>query len=178
MTTMIPILILLMMMIYIMMPIVVMMIMAVATMMLLGTGGADALALSDCARTTHISHGGEDMHMDLGEGRVMWRDWWSQEGTTTHLSVSECGSGEMLRFLTAEQNMSDRLPFDRTERALGIVADHHLGSRVFATLPRLAEALDKTARDITRVTLAEENCACAALYPELRGEKTEFVLDD
>ena len=150
----------------------------VAAMMAISTQASTALALADCTRVTHISHAGDADHTDLGEGRVMWRSWWSQEGTTTHLSVSECGSGEMLRFLTAEQNMSDRLPFDRTERALGIVADHHLGSRVFATLPRLAEALDKTARDITRVTLAEENCACAALYPELRGEKTEFVLDD
>ena len=42
-----------------------------------------ALDVTQCDRITHVSHGGQDMHRDLGEGRVMWRDWWSQEGTAS-----------------------------------------------------------------------------------------------
>lgn len=150
---------------------------AVATMMLLGTGGADALALSDCARTTHISHGGEDMHMDLGEGRVMWRDWWSQEGTATDYTIMDCAPGEALRFRTAETNMGGRTPFDRTNDALDVVDRHETGARVFATLERIAGDLDRIARDVTRDTRSDEACACAALYGDLRGEKTKFELD-
>ena len=40
------------------------------------------------------------------------------------------------------------------------------------------EAFDLSgiARDITITTLDAEPCACAALYPEARGDKTEFTL--
>ena len=65
-------------------------------MVLLLTGPAQALDLAQCDRVTHVSHGGEDMHRDLGEGRVMWRDWWSQEGTATDYIIEDCGTGEAL----------------------------------------------------------------------------------
>ncbi|WP_242601459.1 hypothetical protein [Pseudaestuariivita atlantica] len=135
---------------------------------------AVALSLGDCARTTHISHGGEDAHVDLGEGRVMWRDWWSQEGTASDFTIVDCEPGDALRFRTAEERMNDRLPFDRTARALAIVADHEAGARVFATLDRIAADLKNIARDITRITLVAEPCACAAAYPDMRGDKHAF----
>jgi len=136
-----------------------------------------ALTAADCDRTTHISHGGEADHMDLGEGRVMWRDWWSQEGVATDFTIADCASGEALSFRTAEERMNKRLPFDRTAKALRVVDQIHSGARVFATLPRLADALAPIARDVALEALTEEPCACAAFYAELRGDKIAFVLD-
>lgn len=139
-------------------------------------GEAVALSLTDCDRTTHISHGGEADHVDLGEGRVMWRDWWSQEGTATSFSVVDCAPGTALTFRTQEENMGNRLPFDRTDKALAVIERHETGARAFATFDRMAADLGSIARDINIITLDAEPCACAALYPEARGEKTEFML--
>ncbi len=139
--------------------------------------GAQALSLSDCDRTTHISHGGETAHRDLGEGRVMWTDWWSQEGTATDIMIVDCAPGDALRFRTAEDRMTQRLSFDKTDKALAIVEQHQNGARVFATLPRMADALAPVARDIALSTLTAEPCACAALYGDLRGNKTAFELE-
>jgi hypothetical protein len=107
----------------------------------------------------------------------MWRDWWSQEGTATDIILVDCGPGDALRFRTAEDRMGDRATFDRTDKALRIVADQMTANRVFATLDRIADDLRPVARDITRTMLTDEPCACAALYPELRGDKTAFTLD-
>ncbi|MCB4379731.1 hypothetical protein FZX02_04515 [Synechococcus sp. MU1644] len=139
-------------------------------------GEAVALSLTDCDRTTHISHGGEADHVDLGEGRVMWRDWWSQEGTATSFSVVDCAPGTALTFRTQEENMGNRLPFNRTDKALAVIERHETGARAFATFERMAADLDGIARDINIITLDAEPCACAALYPEVRGDKTEFML--
>ncbi|WP_415920875.1 hypothetical protein [Tateyamaria sp. SN6-1] len=140
------------------------------------SGEAVALTLTDCDRTTHISHGGEADHRDMGEGRVMWRDWWSQEGTATSFVIVDCAPGAALTFRTAEDNMGTRLPFDRTDKALAIVERHENGARAFATFDRIAADLGGTAMDIDITTLTAEPCACAVLYPEARGDKTEFKL--
>ena len=145
-------------------------------LLMTGAEAATALALSDCARTTHISHGGEDMHRDLGEGRVMWRNWWSQEGTATDYVIVDCDEGKALSFRTQEENMGDRPPFDRTNAALEIVETHESGARVFATLERMAADLERKVRDVNMTTLDAEPCACAALYAGLRGDKDKFVL--
>ncbi|WP_227270305.1 hypothetical protein [Roseobacter weihaiensis] len=150
---------------------------AVILLMSWGAGGAQALAVEDCTRTTHISHGGEADHRDLGAGRVMWRDWWSQEGSATDLTVADCGPGTALRVRAAEENMNARLPFDRIDDALQVIARHESGSRIFATFDRMAADLERFTRDVTQLTLEAEVCACAALYPDLRGDKTEFRLE-
>ena len=142
---------------------------------LIATEGA-ALTLAECKRTTHPSHGGEIRHMDLGEGRVIWLDWWSQEGTAKGFTLVECGSGETLKFRTAEENMGRRSAFDRTDAAIDVLDRHQSGDRVFATFERIAADLEFIARDIAITTETTENCACAAAYPELRGDKTEFTL--
>jgi len=140
-------------------------------------GQASAVTAADCDRTTHISHGGEDSHQDLGQGRVMWRDWWSQEGTAKTFHIVDCGLGAALQFRTQEDNMNARPTFDHTRRALQVVARHESGARAFATLDAIARDLDGLARDITLTTLKAEPCACAAFYPDARGDKTEFVLE-
>jgi hypothetical protein len=147
-----------------------------AALALIATEGA-ALALSDCRRITHPSHGGEFGHRDLGEGRVIWVDWWTQEGSFKGFSLVDCGPGEMLRLRSAEENMG-RLPsFDRTDEVVRVLDRHQSGDRVFATFERIAADLEFIARGIEMITLTEETCACAAAYPDLRGEKTEFVLE-
>lgn len=143
--------------------------------MLIATEGV-ALTLADCTRVTHPSHGGEIRHMDLGEGRVVWLDWWSQEGTAKGFSLVECQSGKMLKFRTAEENMGRRSAFDRTDEAITVLERHQAGARVFATFERIAADLENIARDIAITTETTENCACAAAYPGLRGDKTEFTL--
>ena len=137
---------------------------------------ASALTLADCKRTTHPSHGGEIRHTDLGEGRVMWMDWWSQEGTAKGFALVECASGEMLRLRSAEENMGRRSAFDRTDEALEVLERHQSGTRAFATFERIAADLEFIARDIAITVETTENCACAAAYPTLRGEKTKFML--
>ncbi len=142
-----------------------------------GAGACAAVSLADCMRTTHISHGGEDMHRDLGEGRVMWRDWWSHEATASTYVIVDCAEGRALRFLTAAENLSDEPPFDRTEAALKIVERHESGARVFATLERMAADLEDEARKISIETLSTEPCACAALYADARDYREAFQLD-
>lgn len=144
----------------------------------LGSGALAAPALDACTRVTHVSHGGEDMHRDLGEGRVMWRNWWSQEGSAVDFMIVDCAPARALSFRTAEDNMNARLPFDRTEAALRVIASHESGARVFATLERIAADLGKTARDIEISALSAEPCACAALYGDLRGAVDKFVMGD
>ena len=140
---------------------------------------APALALTpaECTRTTHVSHGGEADHVDLGSGRVMWRDWWSQEGAATDMMIADCATNAVLVFRTAEENMNARAPFDRTDDAMAVVARHEAGSRVFATLERMSDDLRKIARDVTVETRSVETCACAAFYPALRGDKDAFRLE-
>ncbi len=148
---------------------------AAAGLALLASGAAQALSIEDCTRVTHISHGGEADHIDLGEGRVIWRDWWSQEGSATDITVMDCAPGNALRFRAAEENMNARFPFDRVDDALKVIATHESGARVFATLERMADDLSSFTRDVRIETLSDETCACAAFYPETRGDKTEFV---
>ena len=109
-------------------------------------------------------------------GRVMWRDWWSQEGTATTFVLVDCAGGDAIRMRAAEENMGRRSAFDRTDDVQDVLDRHQSGARVFATFERIAAELSNIARDVEQTTLTLETCACAALYPELRGEKTEFML--
>ncbi|MEM6308943.1 MAG: hypothetical protein AAF754_02745 [Pseudomonadota bacterium] len=142
-------------------------------------GPLAAITPEACKRTTHISHGGEIFHRDLGEGRVIWLDWWGQEGTYHELVLVECASGETLRFRTHEHNIAGTREYHRTERAWDVVQEAHEGSRVFATLPRIAEAVKeaRVAENIALTTTQIETCACAAFYPDQRGEKTAFEFE-
>lgn len=150
---------------------------AATLFVLLSAGAASALVPADCARTTHVSHGGEADHVDLGDGRVMWIDWWSQEGTATDITVMDCAPGATLKARTAEENMGRQLPLHRTEDAMAVIARHESGARIFATLDRIGKDLDDFARNVVVFVNADETCACAAFYPELRGDKTAFALE-
>ena len=150
---------------------------ALAAIALFGAAPVAALTLEACNRTTHVSHGGEGGHMDLGAGRVLYGEWWSQEGVYVDVIVAHCGTGEFLRTRTREERISDRSAFDRTEKALGIVEQELGAAPELFSFKRLAQALDRTGEDIVIDALQSEPCACAAAYPDLRGAKTPFVLN-
>ncbi|MEL6799326.1 MAG: hypothetical protein AAFO80_05570 [Pseudomonadota bacterium] len=138
---------------------------------------AAALTLADCDRTTHVSHGGEGGHRDLGAGRVLYGEWWSQEGVYIDLVVANCATGQRLRTRTREEYISDRAPFDRTDTALGIIETELGAAPELFSLTRLARALEHTGEDIEVATLEAEPCACAAVYPEMKGDRTPFALN-
>ncbi len=146
-----------------------------AALALLVTGGAgQALTPEDCNRTTHVSHGGEAGHRDFGGTRVGYAEWWSQEGVYTDLVVMECGTGAFLRTRVREERVSDRY-FDRTEKAADLIERALAAAPELFSFRRLAEALDGTGRDIEIGRTDIETCACAAFYPEARGDKTPFA---
>ena len=136
-----------------------------------------ALTLEECDRTTHVSHGGEAGHRDMGVGRVGYVEWWSQEGVYTDFIVADCASGKFLKTRAREERMSERAPFDRTNDVLEIIEREFAASPSLFSFERLAMALDRTGRDIEVATLAKEPCACAALYPTLRGPRTPYEDD-
>ncbi len=138
---------------------------------------ANALTLADCDRTTHISHGGETGHRDLGHGRVAYAEWWSQEGVYLDLIIADCGTGQALSTRTREERITERPPFDRTEKALAIIEDHLAASPALFSLPRLAKALERTGKDIEIAAMTDDPCACAALYPGLGGARAPYEAD-
>ena len=75
----------------------------------------------------------------------MWMDWWSQEGTATDFVIEDCAPGQALRFRTAEENMGQRPPLDRTDDALKVVERHGPGPGVFSILSRNWADLNVTA---------------------------------
>jgi hypothetical protein len=127
------------------------------------------LGLYECDRVTHASHGGESGHRDFGEGRVVYAEWWSQEGVYLDLIVADCGTGKALKTRTLEADISSRAPFDRTDAAMKIIETQMRASPVLFSLERLAGALKGTGRDIAVSTLTAEPCACAAVYPQMRS---------
>ncbi len=129
--------------------------------------------LAECERITHISHGGVMGHRDLGENKVGWLEWWSQEGVYKTLWIAECDTGRTLSIRTHEERIKDRHIHDRTEKAVGIV-ERQAASGPFFTLERTAEALKKAGRDIEIAASGAEFCACHAVYPDLRGDKTQY----
>lgn len=135
---------------------------------------AVAVTLAECDRTIYISHGGESMHRDLGAGRVEYVEWWSQEGVFNDVVLANCESGKFLRTRVREERISARAPFDVSKKARKLIDIELTASPALFSYERLADALKGTSRDTEIALLADEPCACAALYPELRGTKTPF----
>ncbi|MDJ0638247.1 MAG: hypothetical protein QNJ20_05395 [Paracoccaceae bacterium] len=150
------------------------MIRPVAICLALGAVPAHALTLAECERVTHVSHGGESGHVDFGAGRVGWDDWWSQEGVYLDLLVAHCETGDVLRTRVLEERISPRPPFDRTNIVRKIIATEMAAAPALFSFERLAEAIHPKGRDIKLARLDAEPCACAALYPDLQGDKTPY----
>ena len=132
-----------------------------------------ALTLDECARTTHISHGGETGHGDIGDGRVRYVEWWSQEGVYTDVIVMDCETGRFLETRTQEERIAERF-FDRRNEASAIFERELRAAPALFSFERLAGAMFGVGQDIVIAETATETCACAALYPQLRGDKTPY----
>ena len=145
---------------------------------LMTAGSASALTLAECRAITHVSHGGVAGHVDYGAGRVGWITWWSQEGVFTDLIVADCRTGAFLKTRMREENISPRPPFDRRDAVREIVAREMSGAPAFFSFERLAKAIHPKGKDIELAVLDSEPCACAAAYPELRGEKTPYEVSE
>ena len=132
------------------------------------------VALEDCTRITRGWNGGEAGHRDLGAGRVAFGEWWSAEGVYTDLVVSDCASGESLRSRVRQENFSAALPYDRTDRAVAVVERHARRSPALFRIGALADDLGDIGEDTVIFVTDTEFCACAALYPGMRGDKTAY----
>jgi hypothetical protein len=137
---------------------------------------AAALDLAQCTRTTHVSHGGEAMHRDLGAGRVAWAEWWSQEGVYVDAYVADCTEARALSTRLREENVRDR-HFDRRDAGLAIIDRHTRRDPALFSLAGLADELKNTGEDIRLDDMAKEPCACASLYPDMRGAMMPFALN-
>ena len=143
---------------------------------LLGADEARALTLGECGRVTHISYAGEAGHRDFGAGLVGWLDWWSQEGVREVIVLADFASGEALLTITRSQNMAPGVPFDRTDRALAVI-EPMLASPVMRGFEQIADRLTDLRLDPRLEPLTTEPCACAAAYPELRGDRPAFEME-
>ncbi|MEM7470845.1 MAG: hypothetical protein AAF340_05780 [Pseudomonadota bacterium] len=135
--------------------------------------GPAVAAIEACDRVTHVSHGGSDAHRDLGDGKVMWIDWWAQEGVFKDVWLANCETGQALSLRTWEERIKERHVIDRTERAVEKI-DRQAEAPAFFTIERVAGIIRKDGVDLTVDIYSDEFCACAAAYPELRRDKTAF----
>jgi hypothetical protein len=133
-----------------------------------------AAAVEACDRVTHISHGGSGDHRDLGNGKVMWVDWWAQEGVFKDVWLADCRTGTALSLRTWEERIGTRHVIDRTERVVDVIDRQAEAAPSFFTIDRVAKLVEKDGVDLTVAMYATEFCACAAAYPELRADKAPF----
>jgi len=137
---------------------------------------AAALDLGQCTRTTHVSHGGEAEHRNLGAGRVAWAEWWSQEGVYVDAYVADCGTARVLTTRLREENVAAR-QFDRRDAGQKIIERHTRRHPSLFSLEGLADDLANTGEDTQLSDMKTEPCACASLYPNMRGAMMPFVLN-
>ena len=145
--------------------------------MLAVSGPAAALSLDACDRATHNVNTGEARHQVYEAGWVSWIEWWSNEGLFLDLVVMDCDTGGFLKARTLEENISDRWLNNRA-KAQEILETEMSAAPAFFSLDRLEAALTGVGRDIKIATVDMESCACAAGFPDLRGAKTAFELEE
>ena len=117
----------------------------------------------------------EHSHSDLGDSLVGWFWSWTAEGVADDMIVAECGSGKTLTARARSERMTETIPYDRRQAAMReILRLTRPEARAFFTLEGLREALQDVRVPSEIASVAEENCACAAFYPGLRGDKTPY----
>ncbi len=136
--------------------------------------GPVAAAIEACDRVTHISYGGSAAHQDMGHGKVMWVDWWSQEGIFKDVWLADCKTGIALSLRTSEERIKERHVIDRTKRAIEKIERQAEAAPAFFTIDRVAGLVRKDGVDLQVAQYEDEFCACAQAYPELRGDKAAF----
>ncbi len=87
--------------------------------------------------------------------------------------LMRCEDGQFLRTRTREERISDRW-FDRRAEASRIIETELQSAPSLFSFATLERSLKGVGRDIEIATAARETCACAAAYPELRGDKAPY----
>jgi len=131
-------------------------------------------SVAQCDRITNVSHGGLGDHVDMGAGKVMWTEWWSQEGVYDNVWLADCRTGIALDLRTHEERITDRFILDQTDKVRATITRHAEAAPAFFTIDRVAPLIRRDGRDLHIQQYAGEFCACAAAYPELRGDKTPY----
>ena len=134
---------------------------------------AAALTLDECARPVAV-HGEEYGHTDLTGGLVLWGYRWTNQGAAEDMNLADCRAGEMLSARLMSHGMTEPIPYDRRERAAGAMTALLDGSMSFITLDRVAAAMGDIRVPVERSALADEPCACAALYPGARDDLAPY----
>lgn len=145
--------------------------------LLLAALAAPSLAVASvevCDRVTHPSHGGSDGHRDLGNGKVMWVEWWAHEGVFKDVWLADCRTGIALSLRTWEERIRDRHVIDRTDQVVRHLTRNAEAAPAFFTVERMANDIRRDGVDLSVTRYDEEFCACAEAYAALRGGKAPF----
>ena len=134
-------------------------------------------AVESCDRMIPLSNGGVAAHQDLQDGKVMWVEWWAQEGNFHDVWLAECRTGTALSLRTWEDRIKSRYVAKKTERVIDKILRQSQAASAFFTIDRVADVVRKDGVDLTVAMYPHEFCACAVAYPELRGEKAPFKED-
>ena len=148
-------------------------IIAVAVAVFVAVTESDAMTLDACARPI-ATHGEEYGHTDLTGGLVLWGERWSNQGFYEDIHMANCQTGEALTGRMVSQGMREAIPYDRRAQAGEALQTLLAGSVAFLNLDRAETALDSVRVPVERTVLRDEPCACAALYPEERGDRFPF----
>lgn len=139
-----------------------------------------SFSLADCAGHPHLAHHVfEDDHLVLGNGVVTYRikaAICTDDGGCTHSEqqvVAACGSGQTLAFMIKLDRPTDGVEFDRSEETSDLLTELANAETEYS-LDDLKDVLGRHDHAVAESVLAEENCACAASFPQLRNGKAAF----
>lgn len=91
-------------------------------------------------------------------------------------ALSGAGVARALPSVIRSENMAPDIPFDRTDRVLAVIGSM-LASPVMRGFEQIADRLTYLRLDPRLEPLTTEPCACAAAYPELRGDRPVFEME-
>jgi hypothetical protein len=75
-------------------------------------------AMESCDRMIPLSNGGVAAHKDLQDGKVIWVEWWAQEGNFHDVWLAECRTGAALSLRTWEERIKSRDVAKKTARVI------------------------------------------------------------
>lgn len=144
---------------------------------------AEPVDLSICAEATQVST--ETSHRDLGRGVVAYRAEIAlpEKFTFVDQMLHECESGLRLTLRMQAQVHEDDHPLYANQREYDLETDvtelfvsliEEQGVHSFDYVEKKARVLGS---DVFRGVMEDENCACALIYPDLRGEKKPFEIE-
>ncbi|WP_281972816.1 hypothetical protein [Ruegeria faecimaris] len=92
---------------------------------------------------------------------------------STFLKISACETGQTLNVVTQLNREYDNTLLDRTDEASETLQKLAKGGASHSW-DSVKKTFDQKAFDVSEITETNENCACAAAFPELRNGKEKF----